>query len=534
MRHATRSLENVTPEGGQRTLLVLALLVGLWAPAVSAQQDNDLFMPSAQAPTDLSPAQDAVLQALKSDPTAKDVELLEVNLVLPETADAINFNLPGEAMEMSLSRKETRGAEDYTWFGSDEETQGSAVLVVQDGEMVGNIQSGDRMYRVRPLGGGVHAVIEVDPSKFPDDHPDAYDELEADAPGGDLPGPEADLADDCHTTDLVVAYTPVAEVQAGNIDALIQLAIDETNESYANSAVSPRVRLVHSYETAYVESGNMVTDRNRFRIPGDGHMDEIHGLRTAHGGDIAILITGNGGFCGIAAAILADTSTAFAVVGQNCATGYYSFAHEIGHLQGARHNPQADPTNNPFPWGHGLFHAPAHWRTVMSYNCPGNCTRLKYWSNPNVALGGVPTGIAPTNYNVRVLDETACTMANFVQAPGQVTVTLIPAELSLKAGKTEELTALVRENGNPLPGVNVTFQSADTSIASVPGVAVTGASGQATVQVEGVADGDTVIEAEAGGATDKAAVKVPFGSLWALLAAAALALAVFRRRWAQA
>ena len=63
---------------------------------------------------------------------------------------------------------------------------------------------------------------------------------------------------------------------------------------------------------------------------------------------------------------------------------------------------------------------------------------------------------------------------------------------------------------------------------------MTGPSGQATVQVEGVADGETEIEARTGAASDKAAVKVPFGSLWALLAAAGLALAVFRRRLAAA
>ncbi len=526
MKHATRPL----------SLLALALLLGVWAPAAVAQ-DNDLFVAVPQSGADLNDAQTAVFEALKADPTAKDVTLVQINLALPETGDAINFNLlPSQDMEMSQSRVETR-ADNYTWFGSDPETQGSAVLVVQGDEMVGTIQSGDRLYRVRSLGDGMHAVVEVDPSQFPEDHPqDEFDQLEGATPDN-LPGPEADLEDDCHNTDLVVAYTPAAKAQAGNIDLLIQVAIDETNVSYANSSVSPRVRLAHQYETAYVESGNMVTDRNRFRIPGDGHMDEIHGLRDDHGGDIAILITGNGGFCGIAAAILADTSTAFAVVGQNCATGYYSFAHEIGHLQGARHNTQADPTNTPFPWGHGFFHPPGSWRTVMSYNCPGGCTRQKQWSNPNVIFGGVATGTPNTNYNVRVLDDTACVMANFKQEPVEaapITLTLIPAELSLGAGKTGELTAVVRQGSDPLAGANVTFQSADASIASVPGAAVTGPSGQATVQVEGVADGDTEIEAKTGAASDKAAVKVPFGSLWAVLAAAGLALAVFRRRLAAA
>ena len=57
---------------------------------------------------------------------------------------------------------------------------------------------------------------------------------------------------------------------------------------------------------------------------------------------------------------------AYAVVGQNCATGYYSFGHEIGHLQGARHNPEADGLTLPFAYGHGFQNNVApRWRTIM-------------------------------------------------------------------------------------------------------------------------------------------------------------------------
>ena len=56
---------------------------------------------------------------------------------------------------------------------------------------------------------------------------------------------------------------------------------------------------------------------------------------------------------GQADAIYADASSAFAIVDYDCATGYYSFGHELGHLQGARHDPNNDPTSTPFAYGHG-------------------------------------------------------------------------------------------------------------------------------------------------------------------------------------
>jgi hypothetical protein len=217
--------------------------------------------------------------------------------------------------------------------------------------------------------------------------------------------------------------------------------------------------LNHKYQTSYVESADMALDRDRFRINGDGFMDEVHGLRNQHAADIAILITKSGNYCGIAAAIGAVADTAFAVVGQNCATGYYSFAHEIGHLQGARHNPQADPTTTPCAYCHGYFYETGHWRTVMSYECPAGCTRIKYWSNPNVLYGGVAMGTAATHHNARGLNNTACQVANF---------------RSSSATKAPLAFGVVKANGarasgtpNWVSSYNATYQRYEISISGV-------------------------------------------------------------------
>ncbi len=133
----------------------------------------------------------------------------------------------------------------------------------------------------------------------------------------------------------------------------------------------------------------MRTDRDRFRIQKDRFMDEVHGLRDRYAADVAILITDSGGGCGIASAILANAATGFGVAKRDCATGNYTFGHEIGHLQGARHNPEADPSTNPFPYGHGYYYQPGRWRTIMSYNCPNGCTRGQFWSTPDLVINGV-------------------------------------------------------------------------------------------------------------------------------------------------
>jgi hypothetical protein len=115
----------------------------------------------------------------------------------------------------------------------------------------------------------------------------------------------------------------------------------------------------------------------------------------------------------LASAIGATSSTAFAAVYHGCATGYYSFGHEIGHLQAARHDPNNDPTTTPYAYGHGYQYAAGNWRTIMAYNCSGGCTRINWWSNPNKTRGGVPMGTASQSDNTRVLNITSPIMANF-------------------------------------------------------------------------------------------------------------------------
>lgn len=395
---------------------------------------------------DLTPEQQEVLRQLRTDdPSAGEVKIVRLNVGLAATADTLDVNLvPSEVpFVLSTQRREGRDAADYTWFGADSEGKGSAVLVVQEGQVTGTIRADQKLFRVRPLGGGLHAVIEVDTTKLPPEHPPNFDRLYrerreparrpdagertfADEGGPAATGdsrtpantPGADAA--CGTLDILVAYTAAAAAQAGSIDGLVQLALAETNNSYDASAVALRLRLVHSYRTDYLESDDMELDVQRFRDSADGFMDEVHDLRDLHGADVAVLLTGNHSYCGWAADILAMPDTAFAIVAQNCATGNYSFGHEIGHLQGARHDRDHDPLDEPFAYGHGFCAPSTRKRTIMSYDCPPGCLRIDRWSGPHVVIDGVAMGSEQLHHDARVLNETACRLAGFrsLEVPG--------------------------------------------------------------------------------------------------------------------
>src|SRR5260370_39935173 len=90
---------------------------------------------------------------------------------------------------------------------------------------------------------------------------------------------------------------------------------------------------------------------------------------------------------------------AYSVVHWGCATGYYSFGHEMGHNLGCQHDRGNASGTGAFPYSYGYqqMSGTAIFRTIMSYQCAGApCTRINNWSNPDVSYQGSPTA-KPSN-----------------------------------------------------------------------------------------------------------------------------------------
>ena len=80
--------------------------------------------------------------------------------------------------------------------------------------------------------------------------------------------------------DVIVAYTKKAAANYTDIKReLVELAIEEGNESFRMSNLGHiKLRLVHAYQTDYVEEGAHFDHVWRFADKGDGYMEEIHAL----------------------------------------------------------------------------------------------------------------------------------------------------------------------------------------------------------------------------------------------------------------
>ena len=144
--------------------------------------------------------------------------------------------------------------------------------------------------------------------------------------------------------DVLVVYTDFAKRQnCGSCtdpdQAMINrvnLAFTETNQAYADSGINVVINLVklHKDTSGYnideTDTSSMSPSLSALRSTTDGNLDYVHQMRIDFGADMVALITGGAG-CGIAYLNSSPSYTyMFSVTRWDCATGYYSFGHELG------------------------------------------------------------------------------------------------------------------------------------------------------------------------------------------------------------
>lgn len=346
----------------------------------------------------------------------------------------------------------------------------TVTLAYDESRLTGTVVMPGATYHIRPAevasdaplsSAPLHLVTDVDQAALPREAPPVEVRFSPQQLAAAADRPMEDSADQI---DVMVLYTPLAAANAGGqagIANLINLGISEANTSYAESGVAQRIRLVHSTQVAYAESGNFSTVLNDLR-GGFGAFSGVPALRDTYGADLVALLIhpSNPSACGVAF-LMTQVSQAFApnaysVTDTSCVPGF-TLAHELGHNMGARHDWYIDNGITPYTYAHGYVNALAgqRWRTIMAYpdqctamgfNCTRilrwanadqryvagcdstrvNCAGLQYWYFPGMPMGvaggtntACPTGnTSNTNCDAddrRALNNTALTVANFRQ-----------------------------------------------------------------------------------------------------------------------
>ncbi len=370
-------------------------------------------------------------------PTTVNLDLLSAQ----QPGGKFTLNLmPGVEYTATVHRVERRGPDSYTVAGRLAGFDESLFVfcVEQDvAAMMVDMPVERKLWRTRYGGGGVHVVCSVDarlippcdggvmppaqpalpgaPNVAPNGQPDLPG-----GPGGPVGGDPAGVCSAPQTVfDVLIVYTDDARVDAGGtaaIQAECQLAIETTNEVYANSGILARCRLVWRGEGAYTETGSFLDHLNRITNTSDGILDWVHTRRDDYNCDLVALLVEDTSSGGIAWC-QASASSAFSVTRYDIASSAYVFAHEIGHNQGCAHDRQNVDCSGSHSYSYGwrfFGNDGTQYRTVMSY-APGS--RIPYFSNPNRNFQGQPTGvpIGQTNesYNVNTINIRRGTIEGF-------------------------------------------------------------------------------------------------------------------------
>ncbi|MCB0701625.1 MAG: zinc-dependent metalloprotease [Candidatus Kapaibacterium sp.] len=315
-------------------------------------------------------------------------------------------------------------------------------FIYKNNTLRGHFKINNKLFELKPIEKKLHILITIDKSEIKEEDCslNSLETIESSENKETSYNKFLSTKIEC-STNILVAYTPEAYNVRGGISDInddIQLAVQLTNESYENSQINQKVNIVRTILTNYSESltdqyaylkyhGNVLipTDLIRLQNKTDGYMDELHNLRDMYSADFVVLIVGNSGFGGVARVINAEIEEeAFCAIEATGTflTSNYTFAHELGHLMGARHDYGAGGANTyyniPFAYGHGYCYSSGSgsWRTIMSYNSCG-ADRINYWSNPNVTYGGVVMGTTNREDNAHVLNETEIDIKDILVTP---------------------------------------------------------------------------------------------------------------------
>jgi hypothetical protein len=392
--------------------LIASLVI---AVSISVAEAQDLIV-AAPDIMHLTTAQNEQLKLLRSLPTSESVKVIKVDPEQLRDNPDVSIALTDDST-LSFSRTGADPAKDtqFVWTGETQTglamgggPEGDATVSVNGDQVSAIIRTSDGVFRIQPLPGGLHAIIKVDISGLPSEHPPegaTPRNEQRDVNERDLRG-ESD--DSVAKIDVLVLFTPDAARLVSDPVLAATSVVEEASKSLSGSGIRADLHLASTNVVQYQESGSQDTDLDRLVAPDDGYLDEAQALRDQFSADLVVLLSNDSQYCGLAKEIFASPQNAFATVYWVCAMTNLSLAHEIGHLLGACHNPEVNADCAPFAYGHGYTIPSEGVRTIMAYQCPqGNCTRVPQWSRPPA------WGTAATNNDARVLDQTSLRASHF-------------------------------------------------------------------------------------------------------------------------
>jgi hypothetical protein len=294
--------------------------------------------------------------------------------------------------------------------------------------------------------------------------------------------------------DVMVLYTP-GLAGSGSPATIINQLVAVANQAYLDSSVGIRLRLVHSAQVSYSDTGSNSLALDALSDNSGSAFAGVEALRAEKGADLVALLRpyhyASQDSCGVAwlnggEGQSLTSSGGYAVVSYGSDGSYYcddlTFSHELGHNMGSAHDAAHSSQQGAYPYSYG-YGISGIFGTIMSYIDPA----IGRFSSPSQTCAGRTCGTTSAN-NVLSLNNTRATVGGFMAARSTVALTgltITPASLSV--GATATLTPV------PSNASLGTCTSSNTAVAAISGSTLTAVgAGSASVTCSGISATVTV------------------------------------------
>ena len=310
----------------------------------------------------------------------------------------------------------------------------NAIFICENGKTYGSFTFNKQAYQLYALQNSTSILMEIDQT-IPDKCA-SFGTIGKQS-NSTIPVPEATYSNQRRAAcqepmRVLVLYTAQGAAAVPDINQVATLSIEQYNTALDNSAIggtlNNRLQLAgvvpfYSFTESADPNGDQANLRNNANA---------QALRNQYKADIVVLLiklydNGTRGTVGQNTNypdgfnIPAQNSTAYALVSASYSSrqNYFTFAHEVGHLLGGRHN--TDTNSNPsYTHGHVIEFKRDPLQTIMGTE---SIDRLLNYSNPNVSVWGL---VQTTPFNAYGDQPTgSVNLANVAKRIGEVSPTVV-------------------------------------------------------------------------------------------------------------